>query len=119
MEKFRYDESMQTNDKNRQKVYIASTLGMLGGVYFAYKRKSSGWGYAGYGLLFSFVAGRVARMFFPVSWVQTAFPSTQNTTTTTNTGNTVVVPPNYSPPLGGDPNDPIFQAWLQQQQQNQ
>ena len=93
MEKFRYDESMQTNDKNRQKVYIASTLGMLGGVYFAYKRKSSGWGYAGYGFLFSFVAGRVARMFFPVSWVQTAFPSTQNTTTTTNTGNTGVVPP--------------------------
>jgi len=102
-----------TNDKNRQKVYIASTLGMLGGVYFAYKRKSSAWGYAGYGFLFSFVAGRVARMFFPVSWVQTAFPSTQNTTT----GSAVVVPPNYSPPLGGDPNDPVFQAWLAQQQQ--
>jgi hypothetical protein len=63
------------NDKNRQKVYIASTLGMLGGVYFAYKRKSSAWGYAGYGFLFSFVAGRVARMFFPVSWVQSAFPT--------------------------------------------
>jgi hypothetical protein len=63
------------NDKNRQKVSIATTLGMLGGVYFAYKRKSSVWGYAGYGFLFSFVAGRVARMFFPVNWVQTAFPS--------------------------------------------
>ena len=78
-----------TNDKNRRIVSIASTLGMVGGVYFAYKRKSSGWGYAGYGLLFSFVAGQVARMFFPVSWVQTAFPSSTNTTT----GNTGVVPP--------------------------
>jgi len=63
------------NDKNRRIVSIASTLGMVGGVYFAYKRKSSVWGYAGYGFLFSFVAGRVARMFFPVSWVQSAFPS--------------------------------------------
>jgi hypothetical protein len=104
-----------TNDKNRRIVSIASTLGMVGGVYFAYKRKSSGWGYAGYGLLFSFVAGQVARMFFPVSWVQTAFQPNANTTT----GSAVVVPPNYSPPLGGDPNDPVFQAWLAQQQQKE
>ena len=99
--------------ENRQKVYIASTLGMLGGVYFAYKKKSSFWGYAGYGFLFSIVAGQVARMFFPINWVQTAFQPN------TNTGNTVVVPPNYYPPVGGDPNDPIFQAWLAQQQQKE
>jgi hypothetical protein len=74
--------------ENTQKVYIAQTLGMLGGVYFAYKRKSSVWGYAGYGFLFSFVAGRVARMFFPINWVQTAFPPS---TTSGNTG--VVYPP--------------------------
>lgn len=86
-----YGTPPTTNDKNRQKVYIASTLGMLGGIYFAYKRKSSGWGYAGYGFLFSFVAGRVARMFFPVSFIQTAFTSSTNTNT--NTGNTGVVSP--------------------------
>jgi hypothetical protein len=58
--------------ENKQKVSIATTLGMLGGVYFAYKKKSSVWGYAGYGFLFSFLAGRVARMFFPINWVSTA-----------------------------------------------
>jgi hypothetical protein len=56
---------------NSRKAAIAQLLAMGGGVYYAYTKKSSVWGYMGYGFLFSVVGGIIARRVFNVSvWTQ-------------------------------------------------
>ena len=75
---------------NSRKAEIAQVLAMFGGVYYAYTKKSSVWGYMGYGFLFSVVGGIIARKVFNVSvWSKTtsALPpasSTNNSTQPTN-----------------------------------
>jgi hypothetical protein len=57
--------------ENSRKAAIAQLLAMGGGVYYAYTKKSSIWGYMGYGFLFSVVGGIIARRVFNVSlWTQ-------------------------------------------------
>ena len=49
--------------KRAKLTYIASGVGLLAGVYLAYKGKKSGWAYVGYGIGLSIlgtVAGNVA-----------------------------------------------------------
>ena len=68
---------------NSRKAEIAQVLAMFGGVYYAYTKKSSVWGYMGYGFLFSVVGGIIARKVFNVSvWSKTT--STLPPTTSTN-----------------------------------
>ena len=67
---------------NSRKAEIAQVLAMFGGVYYAYTKKSSVWGYMGYGFLFSVVGGIIARKVFNVSvWSKTtsALPPTTST----------------------------------------
>jgi hypothetical protein len=76
--------------ENSRKAEIAQVLAMFGGVYYAYTKKSSIWGYMGYGFLFSVVGGIIARKVFNVSvWTKTtsALPPTTSSTPTppTNT----------------------------------
>lgn len=73
---------------NSRKAEIAQVLAMFGGVYYAYTKKSSVWGYMGYGFLFSVVGGIIARKVFNVSvWNKTtsALPPTSSTPPPTNT----------------------------------
>jgi hypothetical protein len=57
---------------NSKKAQIFQLLSMFGGVYYAYTKKSSVWGYMGYGFLFSVVGGIVGRKIFNVSvWTKT------------------------------------------------
>ena len=71
---------------NSRKAEIAQVLAMFGGVYYAYTKKSSVWGYMGYGFLFSVVGGIIARKVFNVSvWSKTtsALPPTTSTNNST------------------------------------
>jgi hypothetical protein len=57
---------------NSKKAQIFQLLSMFGGVYYAHTKKSSIWGYMGYGFLFSVVGGIVGRKIFNVSvWSKT------------------------------------------------
>ena len=76
---------------NSRKAEIAQVLAMFGGVYYAYTKKSSVWGYMGYGFLFSVVGGIIARKVFNVSvWSKTTstLPPTSSTPSTPSTPNT-------------------------------
>jgi len=69
---------------NSRKAEIAQVLAMFGGMYYAYTKKSSVWGYVGYGFLFSVVGGIIARKVFNVSvWSKTnsTLPPTSSTPT--------------------------------------
>jgi hypothetical protein len=60
---------------------------MFGGVYYAHTKKSSVWGYMGYGFLFSVVGGIVGRKIFNVSvWSKSTstLPPTPSTVPTNN-----------------------------------
>ena len=75
---------------NSRKAEIAQVLAMFGGVYYAYTKKSSVWGYMGYGFLFSVVGGIIARKVFNVSvWSKTtsALPPTTSTNNSTQPTN--------------------------------
>jgi hypothetical protein len=70
---------------NSKKAQIFQLLSMFGGVYYAHTKKSSIWGYMGYGFLFSVVGGIVGRKIFNVSvWNKTtsALPPTPSTPAT-------------------------------------
>ncbi len=67
---------------NSKKAQIFQLLSMFGGVYYAHTKKSSVWGYMGYGFLFSVVGGIVGRKIFNVSvWSKTTsvLPPTPST----------------------------------------
>jgi hypothetical protein len=72
---------------NSKKAQIFQLLSMFGGVYYAHTKKSSIWGYMGYGFLFSVVGGIVGRKIFNVSvWTKTtsALPPASSTQPTNN-----------------------------------
>jgi hypothetical protein len=84
----------KTTTMNNTQMVLGS-LGMLGGLYYAFTMKKGFWGYVGFGVLGSIAGGLVGNILGGVSQTTTSNnPPTQTQTTTPNT------PTQYGPGTG-------------------
>ena len=68
---------------NAQKTQILGSIGTIGGLYYAFKKKKGFWGYVGFALLGSVIGFQLGRIIYP-SDALTLFQPTSPTETESN-----------------------------------